>query len=129
MLNLMVCGECGTARGNYNAACATCQRRKRRSQQQRNRRKGSPEKMILIPQSSISGLILMEKQLSNLHGYFIRIPNGSVSPLSAKTLKGIRESLKSNMDALEGLLSEAVPQIDEQPATPIRRYRRRRSAT
>jgi hypothetical protein len=85
--------------------------------------------MILIPQSSISGLILMEKQLSDLHGYFIRFPDDSVSPLSPKTLKAIRESLKSNMDALEGLLSEAVPQFDEQPATPIRRYRRRRSTT
>jgi hypothetical protein len=129
MLNSMGCGECGTSRGNYNAICSTCQRRKRRSQQQRNRRKGSPEKMILIPQSSISGLILMEKQLSDLHGYFIRFPDDSTSPPNPKSLKAIRESLKSNMDALEGFLSEAVPQFDEQPATPIRRYRRRRSTT
>ena len=125
----MGCGECGTARGNYNAVCATCQGRKRRSQQQRNRRKGSPEKMILISQNSAKRLIQMEKQLSDLHGYFIRIPNDSVSPLSPKTVKGIQDSLKSNIDALEGFLSEAVPQFDEQPATPIRRYRRRRSTT
>jgi hypothetical protein len=129
MLNLMVCGECGTAKGNYNAACATCQRRKRRSQQQRNRRKGSPEKMILITQSSAKRLNQMGKQLTHLHGYFLRMPTGSVSTLTPKTLKGIQELLESNIGVVEKLLGEAVPQIDEQSATPIRRYRRRRSAT
>jgi len=71
----------------------------------------------------------MENQLSDLHGYFIRFPDDSALPPNPKSLKAIRDSLKSNMDALGGLLSEAVPQFDEQPATPIRRYRRRRSAT
>ena len=125
----MPCGKCDTAKGAYKPSCRACQLRKRRAQQQRKRRTGSSELGITVPQESVIQLRDAATQLDKIRAYFAQFENLKTTPPTPESLNSVRLALDSSVGTIRKFINDQIPPPDQKRPQPIRRYRRRGSAT